>query len=248
MDLQTYFYENPKAALAFSGGVDSSYLLYAALKYGADIRAYYAKTSFQPEFELRDARKLAAQIGARMTVVELDNGCDPRIMENTPERCYFCKRAILAALAKQATSDGYTELIDGTNASDDDGDRQGSRALAELRVRSPLRICGLTKDAIRALSKEAGLFTWDKPAYACLATRIPTGRAITAELLGKVENAEDALFALGFTDFRVRVFGDAARVQLPANQMPAALERRAAILEALKPYFAPVLLDLEGRS
>ncbi|MCL2058010.1 MAG: ATP-dependent sacrificial sulfur transferase LarE [Oscillospiraceae bacterium] len=247
MELRDFFAENPSAALAFSGGVDSSYLLYAAMKYGKDIKAYYINTAFQPAFELKDAIDVAAHVGANMMVVELDVLKDNKLMENTPERCYFCKYVIFNTMIKLAAADGYKLVIDGTNASDDAGDRAGMRALNELMVRSPLRECGLTKDMIRKLSREAGLPTWNKPAYACLATRIPSGRSISAELLEKVEKAEDAMFALGFTDFRVRVEGDAARLQLPLPQMPAALEKRDAILGGLKQYFPVVLLDMETR-
>jgi uncharacterized protein len=121
------------------------------------------------------------------------------------------------------------------------------KATAELSVRSPLRECGISKDEVRRLSKEAGLFTWDKPAYACLATRVPTGRPITKALLHQVEKSEDALFSLGFTDFRVRVYEDAARLQFLPEQMPAALEQRAEIIRVIKPYFPHILMDLEGR-
>ena len=129
----------------------------------------------------------------------------------------------------------------------DDALRPGMRAQRELEVRSPLRECGLTKADIRRLSREAGLFTWDKPAYACLATRIPTGEAITGEILARVEGAEDALFRLGYTDFRVRVFHGAARLQLPAGQLERAVRERAVLRAALAPYFKPILLDLEER-
>ena len=247
MDLHTFFMAHPAAALAFSGGADSSYLLYAAKKCGADVKAYYVKTAFQPAFELRDARELAASAGASMTVIDLDVLGDGIIAQNPPDRCYFCKKAIAGAIAGRAAQDGYSVIIDGTNASDDAGDRAGTRAIREMGVLSPLRECGLTKDAIRALSKEAGLKTWDKPAYSCLATRIPAGRAITAELLQKVEKAEDMLFSMGFTDFRVRVYGGAARLQLPARQYAAALEKRGEILACLKKHFDAVLLDLEAR-
>ena len=121
------------------------------------------------------------------------------------------------------------------------------RALRELSVRSPLRECGLTKVRIRALSREAGLFTWDKPAYACLATRVPTGETITAEKLQKTERAEALLFSLGFRDFRVRYFAGAARIQLPEAQLPLALERRTELLSELKKIYPAVLLDLEVR-
>ena len=247
MTLEQFFQENPRCALGFSGGVDSAYLLYAGVKAGADIRPYFIKTAFQPAFELADARKLAAGLGAEVTVLELDALADPRVAANPADRCYFCKQNLFRTLKERAIADGYPVLLDGTNASDEAGDRPGMRALAELSVRSPLRECGLTKAEIRARSREAGLFTWDKPAYACLATRVPAGEAITADLLARVEGAEDALFRLGYTDFRVRVFHGAARLQLPRGQMERAVREAETIQAALKPYFTPILLDLEGR-
>ena len=139
-------------------------------------------------------------------------------------------------------------MIDGTNASDDAADRPGMRALEELSVRSPLRECGLTKGEVRRLSKEAGLFTWDKPAYACLATRIPAGEEITREKLQKTEAAESLLFSLGFSDFRVRLLGGRAMIQLPEGQLPLLLERRGQVLDGLKGKYSAVLLDLEPRA
>lgn len=247
MELRDFFQECPKVALGFSGGVDSAYLLYAALDHGAQVRPYFIKTAFQPQFELEDARRLCAQLGVELTVVELDVLQIPGVAENPPDRCYHCKRALFGRLRQQALADGYTVLIDGTNASDDAGDRPGMRALGELSVRSPLRECGITKAQVRALSKEAGLFTWDKPAYACLATRVPTGEAITPETLRKVEAAEEALFSLGYSDLRVRVFHGAARLQLPGQQLEQAAKKREAISQALAPWFDTVLLDLKER-
>ena len=247
MTLEQFFQENPRCALGFSGGVDSAYLLYAGVRAGADIRPYFIKTAFQPSFELADAQKLAQGLGVEVTVLELDALADPRVAANPADRCYFCKQNLFRTLKERAIADGYPVLLDGTNASDEAGDRPGMRALAELSVRSPLRECGLTKAEIRARSREAGLFTWDKPAYACLATRVPAGEAITAETLARVEGAEDALFRLGYTDFRVRVFHSAARLQLPRGQMERAVREAESIQAALKPYFTPILLDLEGR-
>ena len=247
MTLEQFFQENPKCALGFSGGVDSAYLLYAGVRAGADIRPYFIKTAFQPAFELADAQKLAEGLGVEVTVLELDALADPRVAANPADRCYYCKQNLFRTLKERAIADGYPVLLDGTNASDEAGDRPGMRALAELSVRSPLRECGLTKAEIRARSREAGLFTWDKPAYACLATRVPAGEAITAETLARVEGAEDALFRLGYTDFRVRVFHSAARLQLPRGQMERAVREAETIQAALKPYFTPILLDLEGR-
>ena len=247
MTLLAFFKENPKAALGFSGGVDSSYLLYAGVQAGADIHPYYIKTVFQPQFELDDAERLCAQLGVPLTVLELDVLKNEAVTANPPDRCYYCKTALFGALSARALADGYTLLLDGTNASDDAGDRPGMRALKELHVCSPLRECGLTKAEIRRLSREAGLFTWDKPAYACLATRIPSGDAITAEKLLATERAEAFLFSLGLTDFRVRNYHGAARLQFPEAQLNAVLAHRAEILQELKKDYPAVLLDLEVR-
>ena len=247
MTLEHFFKQVPRAALAFSGGTDSALLLWAAKTYGCDVRAYYVNTAFQPAFELADAQKLAAELAAPMTVVEADVLAVPGAAANGPRRCYHCKKALFTALWQAARADGHTVLLDGTNASDDAGDRPGMQALRELEVRSPLRECGITKDQVRQMSKEAGLFTWDKPAYACLATRVPTGTPITAEALEKVERGEEALFKLGFTDFRLRLLGDAARIQVPADQMEKAAALHNDITGALEADFSAVLLDLRGR-
>lgn len=248
-ELQSFFEAHPAVALGFSGGVDSTFLLYAGLSFGARVQPYFVKTAFQPAFELADAERACDGLQVPLQVITRDILCVPNVAANPAERCYHCKRAILTALRDQAAADGYFTLVDGTNASDDATDRPGTRALAELGVLSPLRDCGLTKSEIRNLSKEAGLFTWDKPAYACLATRIPTGQTITPSLLSRVEASEDALFTLGFTDFRVRVTPDgAARLQCPAAQMPDILTRRLAVREALAPYFTAVTLDLAERN
>ena len=247
MDLQTFFTQHPRAAIAFSGGVDSAYLLYAAVRAGADVCAYYVQSELQPAFERRDAERLARDVGARMRVLEVSALCAPGVRENPPERCYFCKKAIFAAIAAAAREDGYTLLLDGTNASDDAADRPGMRALRELSVRSPLRECALTKAEIREASRAAGLFTWDKPAYACLATRIPAGERITPEKLAATERAEDYLFSLGFTDFRVRYAAGAAKIQLPTAQWARLAEHRAEILNFLRQDYSAVTLDLEVR-
>lgn len=247
MNLRDFFRENLHAALAFSGGADSSYLLYAALQCGADVKPYTVKTPFQPESELADARRMAEHLGASLTVLQCDILSFPKVAENPTDRCYFCKQALFSLLKQRSRADGYPVLIDGTNASDDAGDRPGMRALKELGVRSPLRECGLAKSEIRRRSKETGLFTWNKPSYACLATRIPAGVTISDEMLRRVEHAESALFRLGFADFRVRVFCGAARIQLPAEQLERAVKLRKEIRTQLSSDFTTVLLDLEER-
>lgn len=247
MELHQFFGENPNAAIAFSGGVDSAYLLYAAVRYGARVKAYYVKSAFQPRFELEDARRLAEELGADMEVLPLDILSCRAVTENPADRCYHCKRAIFRKILEAAKADGFSLLLDGTNASDDAADRPGMRALEELAVRSPLRECGLSKEEIRRASREAGLFTHDKPAYACLATRIPTGEPITARKLHRTEEAESYLFALGLRDLRVRSQGDGAKLQVREADLAAVMEHREAIYRELKKYYSSVLLDLEVR-
>lgn len=247
MTLQEFFAENPRAAIAFSGGVDSSYLLYAAVQCGADVHAYFAKTAFQPQFELDDARRLAESVGARLTVLELDALSSEDVARNPANRCYYCKQNIFGNLKRAAAEDGFTLILDGTNASDDAGDRPGMRALREMDVRSPLRECGLTKAEIRRLSHEAGLFTWDKPAYACLATRIRAGEEITLQKLKQTEKAEGFLFGLGFRDFRVRMVGNTAKLELREADLPLLLENREKIVTELRKDYDSVLLNLEVR-
>ena len=247
MTLEEFFTQHPRTAVAFSGGTDSALVLWAAGRYGREVRAYYVHTVFQPAFELAAANRLAEELNVPLPVVGADVLAVPEAAANGPRRCYYCKRALFTTLWQRARADGYTVLLDGTNASDDAGDRPGMQALRELEVRSPLRECGITKAEVRRMSREAGLFTWDKPAYACLATRVPTGTAITKEALEKVERGENALFRLGFSDFRVRLLGDAARLQVPADQMEKAIALRGEINRALEADFSAVLLDLAGR-
>ena len=249
MTLNEFFGAHPKAALAFSGGVDSSYLLYAARQLGADVKAYYVKTAFQPEFEYQDALRLASQLGADIQVLTLDVLACPDVTVNPKNRCYFCKQHIFGNILRQAKADGYHTVLDGTNASDQVSDRPGMKALQEMKVLSPLRLTGLTKAEIRRLSREAGLFTWDKPSYACLATRIPTGTEITGADLARTEWAEDYLMNLGFRDLRVRQLGsDIARIQLPEAQMDTFMALRGEITRTLKTRYAGVLLDMEARN
>ena len=248
MELREFFERHPKCALAFSGGTDSALLLCEARRLGADVKAYFVKGPFQPQFELEDARLLAKELGAEMEVIETDVLALPEVAENGPRRCYYCKRAIFSLIFERARRDGYDTVIDGTNASDQVDDRPGMQAIAELGVLSPLRMCGVTKAQVRELSAEAGLFTARKPSYACLATRVPTGTAITREALEKVERGEEALREMGFSDLRLRLEGTGARLELPAAQLPAVVQNRERVLKALLPSFSRVTVDLAGRT
>ncbi len=247
MTLEQFFHTAPRAAAAFSGGTDSAFLLWAAKRYGCEVHAYYVKTAFQPEFELADAKRLTEELDIPLKVIRADILSVPGAAENGPKRCYYCKKALFSLIWDNVRRDGHTLLLDGTNASDDAGDRPGMQALKELHVRSPLRECGITKEEVRRQSKEAGIFTWNKPAYACLATRIPTGMRIRGEDLDRVEKAESTLAGMGFTDFRVRLMPEGARLQFTEAQMELALEKRKEICSRLEPLFPAVLLDMAGR-
>lgn len=234
-------------AVAFSGGTDSAYVLYAAVKAGIPVTAYYARSVFQPAFEREDARRFCQQWEVPLREIPVDILSVPAVVENTPARCYYCKRTLFSALWEAVRADGIAALFDGTNATDHEDDRPGMAALKELAVHSPLRECGVTKDEVRALSRRAGLFTWDKPAYACLATRIPTGTAVRLEDLRRTESAEMYLADLGFRDYRVRLCGGAACIQVPKAQMPLLWKLRADVVARLKQDYPAVMLDLEGR-
>lgn len=247
MTIQEFFQVHPQAGIACSGGVDSIFLLYLAAKYARKVKAYFVKSPFQPQFELEDARKMCAELGTELEILPIDVLSCEKVTKNESNRCYFCKYELFTNIKNAARKDGFSVLLDGTNASDDASDRPGMKALREMEVLSPLRICGYTKTEIRRQAKEAGLCVHNKPSYACLATRIPTGTEITKERLEKVEEAENILFSMGFSDFRVRIFHDAARIQLPERQLKKFMEERIKLEEQFTKLFHVVMLDLQTR-
>lgn len=247
MELKEFFKKNPKVALGFSGGVDSSYLLYAGKKYSADIKAYYIQTQFQPEFELKDALDIATQMGVDFEIVEYDSLQNEDVVANDENRCYYCKQKIFGKIVEKALEDGYTTIVDGTNASDDEAERPGMRVLKEMNVLSPIKLCNLSKEDVRRLSKKAGLQTWNKPSYSCLATRIKTGEELTAEKLKNIEAGEMALMKLGFEDFRLRLSRGEAKLQVKAEQMLMVFDKKEEIKVALNNLFNHIVLDLEER-
>ncbi len=247
MKLQDFFEAHPSIALGFSGGVDSSYLLYEAIKNQVDVGVFYVKTQFQPAFEYEDARRVGRELGVKIHVISLDILEAPRVVENPSDRCYYCKQVLFGAICQEAGKMGYTQVMDGTNASDDVSDRPGIKALQEFQVYSPLRLCGLTKAEIRKRSREVGLFTWDKPSYACLATRIRTGMPITNDQLNRVEQAEEYLKSLGFTDFRVRIREEGALLQIRKPQFDLYESKKAQIQAGLRRWFGKVVEEPEER-
>jgi uncharacterized protein len=236
--------------VAFSGGTDSSLLLALAREaVGERCLAVTARSSLIPRRECEEAAALAARLSARHRYLDIDPLADAELRANPPERCYLCKRMLLKALQEIARAEGLAIVVDGSNV-DDGGDyRPGARAVAELGVRSPFVEAALTKDEIRRLSRELGLPTWDKPAMACLASRIPYGDPLEAERLMRIDEAEELLRAAGFRQVRVRDHGAVARLELAAGDLPALIEpeMRARVTAGLRALgFTYIALDLEG--
>jgi len=243
MELAGFFRENPVCAAAFSGGVDSACLLYGAALYAERTAAYFVKTPFQPAFELTDAEETAERLNVPLRVITLDVLRIPEVAANPENRCYYCKRALFTSLIEAARSDGFPMVVDGSNASDAAADRPGMRALRELGVRSPLRECGLTKADIRRIAREAGISVWNKPSYACLATRIPTGTIITAEDLSRIARGEGLLAEHGLSDFRLRLRGRNGLLQVREEQMELARSILPEIEARLAGDFNRITLD-----
>lgn len=239
-----------RVAVAFSAGVDSALLLHAAHSaLGENAVAITVHSPFVPQREQREAEVFCQGRGIRQLVLEIDPLSIENVRTNPPERCYFCKKALFTAMREAAENAGFPVLAEGSNA-DDLGDyRPGMRALKELNIRSPLLDAGLTKQEIRALAKSQGLPCWDKPAMACLATRIPCGTPLTVEALRRVEQAEEILTELGFRQLRVRAHGNLARLELGEDEFARlhAAALSAQIVERLKSLgFRYVTLDLAG--
>lgn len=246
-DINRFFKSHNHAAIALSGGVDSAVLLYLAKVSGTDIKAYFVKSAFQPQFELEHARRLCEDMKVPLEIIYTDVLSDKNIARNSNKRCYYCKKKIFQSVIARAKSDGRNVILDGTNATDDIADRPGYAALGELGVLSPLRLCKMTKKDIRRIAKENHIFLWDKPSYACLATRIPTGTPVTGELLEKTEAAENELMKLGFCDFRIRYSNGGAVLQLAEHDFPKLLDNRKAAASVLKKYYNSAMLDLDPR-
>ncbi|MBU3100570.1 MULTISPECIES: ATP-dependent sacrificial sulfur transferase LarE [Clostridium] len=206
-------------AIAYSGGVDSTFLLkVAADVLGNKVIAITAKSTTYPEREFKEAVKYIGDIGAKHIVIISEELEIEGFAKNPIDRCYFCKKELFSKVRKVADDNNINAVLDGSNADDVSDYRPGMKAANELKVISPLKDAGLTKDNIRELSKRLGLPTWNKPAFACLSSRFPYGNEITVEKLSMVERAEQFLLDLGFRQIRVRHHGDIARVEVNAQE------------------------------
>lgn len=235
-------------AVAFSGGVDSTYLLHEAVKAGKEkVTALIMKTPSVPERELDEAVAFCKSRGISFFVLPADPFSAAGFKENGRDRCYICKHFLFSALLEKAKGEGIPFVADGTNADDRKEFRPGLRALKELDIRSPLAEAGLTKKEIRELSEKEGLPTWNKPSFSCLATRFPYGEELTVEKLRRTEAAENLLAELGFTQRRVRVHGNLARIEVLPAEIPLLLERRDMISSRLEELgFLYTTVDLKG--
>ena len=237
-------------AIAFSGGVDSTYLLnVAAEELGEDALAITAVSPTYPQRERQRSIDLAKNIGARQILFDSGEMDLPEFKNNPPDRCYFCKKELFLQVKRIACNAGITFIADGSNVDDLQDHRPGMAALKELQVRSPLRECGMTKNDVRDRSKALGLSTWDLPSFACLASRFPYGAPITEDALKRIEQAEAALYDLGFRVVRVRHHGDTARIEIGSDEIDRLLEEpmRIKVISGIKNAgYKYIALDLEG--
>ena len=248
--LQEYFKSLQSTAVAFSSGVDSTFLLYAAHEaLGNNVIAVTAASLSFPDRELKEAYEYCEKAGVRHFVVRTDELSNEAYAQNPPNRCYICKHELFAKILQTAEEQGVKEVCEGSNL-DDNGDyRPGLKAIAELHVKSPLREVGFTKREIRELSEYFHIPTWNKQSFACLATRIPYGDRITEEKLKRVGKAEQLLLDMGFNQLRVRIHGDLARIELMPEDFSRFMEEdiRLKVYEEFKKYgFNYVSLDIRG--
>lgn len=217
--LKTFIQQYTGVAVGFSSGVDSTLLAYLCHElHGENAHIYTLQTPYVASWEIEGAKQIAAQYGWNHKIIEL--GVPDTIENNPPDRCYLCKKELFSTITQQAKADGAEVVFDGSNTDDSKDYRPGHKALKELQVVSPFVECGMGKDDIRALSKKLGLPTWNKPAYACLLTRLPHNEPVCDEKLRQVEHAEYAIHQMGYPAVRVRHHGPVARLEFPKELIP----------------------------
>ena len=237
----------PSALLAFSGGVDSSFLLKAMKISGVPFLAITGKSETVPEKDLQQAISFALQEDVKHRVIMTGELQNESFVNNPPDRCFFCKQDLFRRMRQIAEEECSEAVFDGSNADDLKDFRPGRKAAQLYGVQSPLAEAGLSKDEIRQLSKKLGLDTWNRPSSPCLSSRFPYGQRITLPLLRRVEKAEEFLRSIGIETVRVRIHNDVARIEVPEHEMATMLKNRQAVVNRLKSFgFNFVSLDLEG--
>jgi len=235
--------------IAFSGGVDSTFLLKIVSQVlpSARLMAVTASSPTYPEEELLFSKRIASRLKVRHKIIRTDELKNRRFYSNTPRRCYFCKNELFSRLKKMAAKNKLKFIVDASNISDRDDFRPGEKAKAKLGVRSPLQEAGLTKEDIRSLSKKLGLVTWDKPSLACLASRVPYGTKINIELLRRIERGEKFIKGLGFRQVRIRDYGPLCRIEVPEDDLSKLIRRNRQIADQLRKLgYIYITVDLNG--
>jgi len=234
--------------LAYSGGVDSSFLLSVANEVlGDKVLVVTAKSPTFPESEYRFAEEFTRGLRSKFLSIDVDQLSQPELASNPPERCYYCKRQLFDILKKIAVENNAGWVIDGSNLDDQKDYRPGSRALKELGIRSPLIEAGFTKEEIRKCAKESGFSFWNKPSSACLASRVPYGIPISKETLDAIDRAEELLRIFGFSQVRVRHHGNTARIEIQISEIEKLIAYREKVVMGFKALgYTYIVLDLEG--
>lgn len=248
--LKNYLGTIDSAIIAFSGGADSTFLLKITSDILKDkVVAVTAKSPTFTQSELKDSKAIAQELKVKQVIIETDELSNESFTANDKERCYYCKNELLGLISQYAKKNNFSYIFDGSNYEDINDWRPGVKAVKKWGVISPLKDAGLTKEEIRTASKELGLSTWDKPAAACLASRVPYGTKITEDLLQKISNAESVIKKLGFKQVRVRHHGNIARIELPVHDIHEILDDKIknTVISSLKKLgYIYITLDIEG--